>query len=115
MRAFVLLVIQHLRCVLNSNCLRWLDCIIEEKSYFISSAIVKQIGRCNALENLESSDTQVMWGTTKRDIVLEDIFHTCNVFFVLLFALPVYYLSEGFKAHWFTTLAKDSRHTGLLP
>ena len=27
----------------------------------------------------------------------------------------VYYLSEGFKARWSTTLAKDSRHAGLLP
>ena len=26
----------------------------------------------------------------------------------------VYYLSQGFKARWFTTLAKDSRHAGLL-
>ena len=29
--------------------------------------------------------------------------------------LSVYYLSEGFKAHWFTTLVKDSRLTSLLP
>ena len=27
----------------------------------------------------------------------------------------VYYLNEGFKACWFTTLMKDSRHAGLLP
>ena len=26
----------------------------------------------------------------------------------------VYYLSEGFKALWFTTLVKDSRHTWSL-
>ena len=26
----------------------------------------------------------------------------------------VYYLNEGFKAYWFTTLVKDSRHAGLL-
>ena len=26
-----------------------------------------------------------------------------------------YYLSEGFRAHWFTTLVKDSMHTSLLP
>ena len=26
----------------------------------------------------------------------------------------VYYLTEGFKANWFTILMKDSRHTGLL-
>ena len=27
----------------------------------------------------------------------------------------VYYLNEGFKACWFTTLMKDSRHAGVLP
>ena len=27
----------------------------------------------------------------------------------------VYYLNEEFKACWFTTLMKDSRHAGLLP
>ena len=27
----------------------------------------------------------------------------------------VYYLSEGFKVPWFTTLVKDSRYPGLLP
>ena len=29
--------------------------------------------------------------------------------------LLVYYLSEVLKAHWFTTLVKYSRNTGLLP
>ena len=46
----------------------------------------------------------------KRALKISKGFHTFNVF-----SLLVYYLREGFKAYWFTTLEKASRHTGLLP
>ena len=60
---------------------------------------------------------QVMHGKEQRNIESRSLKTNFMDFFLhtsTFSALLVDYISEGFKAHWLTTLVKDSRLTGSL-
>ena len=78
----------------------------------------------HALQNLEASGTKIITNGLElseekgRKLFMSFQFTTLAHWFTTLAKdsrlTGLLHLSEGFKAHWFTTIAKDSRHTGLL-
>ena len=120
--SMVRLITQHMQSLLNIN----YKASHELCSLIASSAttsfftlIEKQWSHCNALEHLESSGANILimdllypsYGENRevqKHISLKMYFHTIledelqGVFshtFNIFLALPVYYLSKGFKAH----------------
>ena len=64
---------------------------------------------------MDSQFTTLVKDSRHTATLVKDSRHTSLLLSRSIQGTLVYYLSEGFKAHWFTTFVKYSRHTGLLP